>query len=192
VSWAPRYLKDAHGVAFDRSEWMTGLPLFVGGISCLVGGYLSDLALRTTGRRWISRAAFPIAGYLVAAVAMLCVPLAKTPAQATLLLCIAAGAHDFGQGANWATIVDVGGTFAGVAAGLINLIGNQANFLQPVVGGYIAEVFGWRPLFAVYCCTYLAAAAMWLLIDPSRKFYENESAAVQGFPVVPASGAQKQ
>ena len=191
VSWAPKYLKDVHGVSFAKSELMTGLPLFIGGISCLVGGYLSDVALRLTGRKWICRAAFPITGYLVAAVAMLFVPYAKTPEQATWLLCIAAGAHDFGQGANWATIVDVGGTFAGVAAGLINLIGNQANFLQPVVGGYISEVFGWRPLFAVYCCTYLAAAAMWLLIDPSRKFYEDEQETPQGFPVIVKPGEER-
>jgi hypothetical protein len=66
----------------------------------------------------------------------------------------------------------------------INLIGNQANFLQPVVGGYISEAFGWPPLFAVYCCTYLAAAALWFLIDPSAKFYNDEHSVTSGFPVI--------
>src|SRR5262249_5418634 len=122
VSWMPRYLKEIHHVEFARSELMSGLPLFFGGISCLVGGALSDALVRRTGRKWLGRAVFPGCGYTLAAAAMFGVRFAETPAQASVLMCLAAAAFDFGQDANWATIVDVGGRYAGTATGFINMV----------------------------------------------------------------------
>ena len=37
----------------------------------------------------------------------------------------AAAAFDFGQASNWASIVDLGGRYAGSAAGLVNMIGKR-------------------------------------------------------------------
>jgi ACS family glucarate transporter-like MFS transporter len=172
VSWVPDYLKAVHRTEFNQSEIMAGLPLFCGGLSCLVGGWLCDFAVRTTGRKRLCRAIFPVLGYTAAAVAMFCVPMTRTPRQAVVLLCLASAAHDFGQGSNWASIVDIGGIYAGVAAGLINLVGNQANFLQPPIGAWVFQHHGWPALFSTYASTYLVAAMMWLVIDPTRRFYE--------------------
>lgn len=175
VSWMPRFLDDVHKVSFERSEWVSALPLFCGGISCLVGGWLSDRLVRYTGWTRLGRAVFPVAGYSTAAAAMLGLRVVDTPAQAVLLMCVAAAALDFGQGANWATIVDIGGAYAGTALGLINMIGNMGNFLQPRVGAWVFGTYGWPTLFAVYMGTSLAAATLSLLIDPRRKFYTEEA-----------------
>jgi MFS family permease len=171
VSWMPRYLKDTHGLSYEKSEWMTGLPLFFGGIACLVGGALSDALVRRTGRKWLGRALFPMTGYTVAAVAMLCLRFAGSPEEATVLLCLAGAAFDFGQGANWATIVDIGGAYAGTATGFINMVGNAGNYLQPVIGAVIFRTLGWDVLLCVYAFAFLGAATMWLLINPNRTFY---------------------
>ena len=61
-----------------------------------------------------------------------------TPQQAVVLMCVAAAGCDFGQGANWATIVDVGGAYAGTATGFVNMVGNIGNFLQPVIGAWVS------------------------------------------------------
>ncbi len=172
VSWMPRFLKEVHGVEYAKSELMSGLPLFFGGISCLVGGVLSDALVRRTGRKWLGRAVFPLSGYTVAAAAMYCVRFAKTPEQATTLMCLAMAGFDFGQGANWATVVDIGGRFAGTAAGFINMVGNAGNYLQPYLGAMVFRTLGWDVLFGVYSAAFLAAAVLWLLIDPERRFYE--------------------
>jgi ACS family glucarate transporter-like MFS transporter len=174
VSWMPRYLKDVHGVTFEKSEWMSALPLFCGGISCLVGGTLCDLAVKTTGRKRLMRALFPICGYSVAALAMIGVSRAKSAQEAAVLMCIAAAANDFGQASNWASIVDIGGRFAGTATGFINMIGNTGNWIQPYIGARIFNRFGWTALFAVYACTFIVAASMWLFINPTRTFYEGK------------------
>ena len=170
VSWMPRYLKEVHEVPFDRSEWVTGLPLFLGGISCLAGGFLCDWLVARTRRKRLWRAFFPVCGYLTAATAMLAIPWADSYGKAVVLLAIAGAASDFGQGANWASIVDVGGLYAGTAAGLINMIGNMGNAFQPWIGDAISNTHGWAPVFGAYACSYLCAASMWIFIDPTRPF----------------------
>ncbi len=171
VSWMPRYMKDIHGLEYNKSELLSGMPLFFGGISCLIGGALSDVLVRRTGRKWLGRALFPMSGYATAAVAMSCIRLAKTPEQAAILMCLASAAHDFGQGANWATIVDIGGRYAGTATGFINMVGNVGNSLQPYVGAVIFRSLGWNVLLGVYSASFLGAATMWLFINPERTFY---------------------
>lgn len=154
-----------------RSEWISAAPHFCGGIACLVGGILCSRLVAKTGDRRRGRAIFPVCGYVTAALAMYCVPFVKTPLQATLLLCLAQAAHDFGQGANWASIVDIGGKYAGVAAGMINTIGNMGNAFQPYIGAKIIESYGWNQLFLVYSVAFLVAASMWTMIDPRKTFY---------------------
>lgn len=175
VSWPSRFLKDVHGVTFEKSSLVSGLPLFFGGITCLIGGTLSDYLVRRTGRKRLFRALFPICGCLGAAAAILAMRYVQTKEQAVLCMCIAAAAYDFGQGANWATIVDIGGSYAGVATGFINMVGNMGNTLQPYIGQYLFNNFGWGALFAVYTCSYLIAGSMWLFINPERKFYREQS-----------------
>lgn len=179
VSWLPRYLKDVHGVELARSEVMSGLPLFFGGIACLVGGVLCDYVVRRTGRKRLGRAMFPVCGYVTSAAAIWSVRFAETATEATVLMCVAAAAFDFGQGANWATIVDVGGRYAGVAAGLVNLVGNLGNAFQPYVGQKVfnAAGGGWDVLFSCLALAYLVAASMWLFIDPGRSFHREGEAS---------------
>jgi ACS family glucarate transporter-like MFS transporter len=173
VSWMPRYMKEVHGVTFEKSEWSSAWPLLCGGIACLVGGLLSDELVRRTGWRRLGRAVFPIAGCLTAAAATLAIPQVTTYREATILMCIAAAAFDFGQGANWASIVDMGGRHAGVAMGFINMVGNCGNAAQPYVGARVFPIFGWDALFYVYAVAFLLAMMMWTVINPVRPFYEN-------------------
>jgi MFS family permease len=171
VSWMPRYLKDAHGIPFDTSESVWQQPLLYGGISCLVGGLLSDRFVHATGRKRLGRAIFPLLGLTTAAAAMACVRFVRDPGEAVALVCLAGAAYDFGQGANWASIVDIGGRYAGTAAGFINLVGNLGNAVQPVVGAWVFHRFGWNSLLVVYAGMFLLAASMWLFIDPCRRFH---------------------
>ncbi len=172
VSWMPRYMKDVHGVSFEKSEWSAALPLFCGGISCLVGGMLSDALVRRTGWRRLGRAIFPVTGCLVSAIAMFAIPHVKSERDAVILMCIAATAFDFGQAANWASIVDMGGRYAGTATGFINMLGNLGGATQPWIGSRLFNFYGWNVLFAVYGCAFLFAMTTWAFIHPTRHFYE--------------------
>jgi ACS family glucarate transporter-like MFS transporter len=175
VSWMPRYLKVAHGVTFEESEWSSAWPLVCGGIACLVGGVLSDTMVKRTGWRRVGRAVFPVAGCLAAALAMFAIPQVATQRDATILMCVAAAAFDFGQAANWAAIVDMGGRYAGVALGFINMVGNLGNSAQPYVGARVFDALGWNALFVVYGVAFLLAMTTWLVINPTRCFYDGRT-----------------
>ena len=187
VSWMPKFLEDVHHVKFSVSPRMSWMPLFFGGISCLVGGSLSDALVRRSGNRRLGRAIFPIAGCVTAAVAIFCMRFAHSPRQAVALMCITAAAYDFGQGANWAAIIDIGGKFAGTATGFINTIGNLGNSLQGPIGALLVGHHLWGPLFTIYAGAYLVAGSMWFFIDPRKRFYtENKVAPAdrRGFEVI--------
>lgn len=176
VSWMPDYFNKGLGVAYQKSDWLTAGPLFFGGLSCIAGGMLSHRLVARTGRKRLYRALFPLAGATTASAAVLCLRFAQSPLQAAVLLCIAAAAYDFGQAANWATIVDLGGRYAGTAAGFVNMVGNMGNAFQPWIGRRVIDVFGWNALFGMLALSYLVAASMWLFIDPTRAFYERGKA----------------
>jgi len=175
ASWMPRFLLERHHLDYAHSEWMSALPMLCGGVACLGGGWVSDVVIGATGRHWLGRAIFPIAGRIVSAGAVLAIALARTPGQAVVLMCITLACYDVGQGGNWAAIIDIGGKYSGTAAGFINMIGNLGgNVLQPILAPKIFTRFGWGTLFAVYAGTYLVSALMWLFIDPSKRFYASE------------------
>jgi MFS transporter, ACS family, glucarate transporter len=174
VSWMPDYLSRVHGVKYDASESIWKQPLLYGGASCLLGGVLSDRLIRATRRKWLGRAAFPVTGLITASAAIFAARGVADPNTAIMLMCVAGAAYDFGQGANWATIVDVGGRYAGTAAGFVNLVGNMGNAVQPAIGAWVFNRAGWPTLFAVYAGVFLLAASMWLFIDPRQTFYDAE------------------
>lgn len=172
VSWMPKYMEQVQNVTFEKSEWSSAFPFLCGGIACLVGGIVSDAVVKRTGWRRLGRAIFPMTGCLLAAAAMLAIPHAKTALSATILMCVASAAFDFGQAANWASIVDIGGRNAGIATGFINMVGCLGNAVQPYVGAKVFGAYGWDALFGVYAVAFLLAMTMWLVINPTRPFYE--------------------
>ncbi|MDB5300732.1 MAG: major facilitator superfamily 1 [Phycisphaerales bacterium] len=189
VTWMPKYLLQAHKIDYAKSEWMSALPLLCGGAACLAGGWLSDRIVRMTGRKRLGRAAFLIAGRIIAAAAIFAVPHVRTTQQAVALMCVSMAAFDLGQGPAWAAIIEVGGARAGLAAGFVNMFGNfGGNFVQPIVGAQIFSRFGWPTLFAVYAASYLLSGAMWLLIKPGKTFYDKDGPP-RGFEVLPKSAS---
>lgn len=174
VSWMPRYLEEVQHVSFDDSESSTALPLICGGIACVVGGVLSDALTKRTNWRRAGRAIFPVSGCLLAAFAMLAVRHAETQRSATIWMCVAAAAFDFGQAASWASMVDIGGRNAGTAVGFMNMVGCLGHAVQPYIGARVFHMFGWKALFGVYAVAFLIAMSTWAVTDPTRAFDEAE------------------
>lgn len=174
VSWMPRYMRDEQHIEFAKSEWSSAFPLICGGIACVVGGILSDAVVKRTGWRRLGRAMFPITGCFIAAIAMLAIPHAGNARNATILMCVAAAAFDFGQAASWASIVDIGGRNAGIAMGFINTIGCLAHAVQPWIGARVFNTLGWNALFGLYAAAYLLAMTTWVVTNPTRTFYDDK------------------
>jgi len=173
VSWMKPYLASAHHPSPTIEKWLNMLPLLVGGGTCIIGGLLSDGLLKRTGRMRLSRAVFPACGFAVAAVSMAAIPFAPSAGVAVALMCLGSFGNDIGQAGEWASVISIGGRYAGTAFGFINMVANiGGNTLQPIIGQAVFSRYGWTPLFAVYGGVFFTASVLWWFIDPSKRFYE--------------------
>ena len=119
---------------------MSGLPLFLGGVGCLLGGFLTDRQVRYWGRRWgrtgqgfaptpwgrRSSAGDPVHRERPRPLAFAC-------------LCLASFVKDFAMGASWATTIDIGHRYSGTVAGFMNMIGNLGTVFAAPMGHWIAR-----------------------------------------------------
>jgi len=173
VSWLPKYLKTVQGIDVKASKWMATLPMLCMGIACLTTGRLSDSFVCRTGKRWLGRAMFPMSGLILSAICLVLLQYAHTRWQAMTLLCIAAFTVDMNQACHWANIVDIGGRYAAMAFGFMNMVGNIGNAAGPPLNERLFNVFGWNALFYVNAIVLVLAAFVWLFNDPDRRFYDN-------------------
>jgi ACS family glucarate transporter-like MFS transporter len=171
LTFLPRYLEDVHGVAAADSELMCGLPLFAGGIACLVGGRLSDAIAAALGSRRWARALPGLIGFSCAGIAMLATTSATGPWTAVALLTAAFFFQDIGVPCIWSLPADIGGRHAGVLAGAMNSIGAVGGALSPLVAAWIRQdgESGWDAVLILSGAVYIVAGLAWLAIDASKR-----------------------
>jgi MFS transporter, ACS family, glucarate transporter len=88
---------------------------------------------------------------------------------------------------SWDTCVDIGGAYTATVSATMNMLGNLAGFVAPVLGGVILQRVGtgpngWNLLIDTMAVAAAASAACWLYIDP-------ESARRQRARIVDAGSA---
>jgi ACS family glucarate transporter-like MFS transporter len=189
VSWLPKYMKDVQGFDLKKHPWLAVLPMLCMGLSCLITGRLSDLMVRRTGNKFFWRAFFPVTGLICSAIAAFCLRFTSTPTQALILLCIAAYCVDMNQSCHWANIVDIGGRYAAMAFGFMNMIGNIGNSIAPITNERLFNLYGWNALFTVNAIILITATIFWFFNDPEKRFYPDNPlppTPVRGFdPIFP-------
>jgi len=175
VSWLPKYLKAVQGLDLKQNKWLGALPMLFMGISCLVTGRISDWFVRRTGRKFFGRALLPVTGLFCSAAALIAIQHAHTPKQAIVLLCVAAFCVDMNQSCHWANIVDIGGRYAAMAFGFMNMIGNIGNSIAPPINERLFNGYGWNALFTVNAIILCSATIFWFFNDPNKRFYDERS-----------------
>jgi MFS family permease len=180
VTFLPKYLKDTYGVDYTQSQVLTGLPLLVGGVSCLIGGRLSDYLIRRTGSRRWGRAIIGLTAYAAAAVCALVITQIDLAARAAdgvdseslarrqalgasviAVICVLTAFQDLAVPVIWSLAADIGGRYAGTVGGAINSIGAVGGALSP----FFAAALGFDVIFYIYAGSYLLGALMWLRIN---------------------------
>jgi dipeptide/tripeptide permease len=136
--------------------------------------------VRWTGKKFFWRAFFPVTGLICSAAAAFCLRFTTTPTQALILLCIAAYMVDMNQACHWANIVDIGGRYAAMAFGFMNMIGNIGNSVAPITNERLFNVYGWNALFTVNAILLCSATIFWFFNDPHKRFYPYEADAPVG------------
>ena len=165
ITFLPKYLKDQFQVDYAQSQFISGLPLLLGGLACLVGGFLSDYAIRRTGNKRWGRSVVPIVGWTAAGLCAFAVSQLHSAVAVMILIVVAFAFQDLGVPSMWSLPTDIGGRFAGTVGGWMNSAGGIGGMLSPLVAAKVSIAHGWNAAFIVFGAVYLLGAVAWLRVD---------------------------
>jgi ACS family glucarate transporter-like MFS transporter len=160
ITWLPTYLIEQRGQMPGRAAALSVLPLLFGGFGSLLSGLIP---IR------IPRPRIAFCGFLGAAVLLFTFTRVQAIVPAMLCMAMASFSSDLTMPISWNACVDIGGSYTATVAATMNMLGNLAGFVAPVVGGIILQRTGghWNPLIYLMIGSSLISALCWLYLDPS-------------------------
>ena len=171
ITWFPTYLKDT--LKFDLKSsgaLLSGMPLFLGGIGCLVSGFLTPKLGAYLGDVRKARKIMAVTGMSMAGTLLLVAVQLREPLVVVGVIAMASFFNDIVMPPAWSTCMDVGGKFAGTLSGSMNMMGNFAGVAAPIAIGYILAATGqnFNLTFYISATAYFIGAICWLGIDSTR------------------------
>jgi len=160
ITWLPTYLIEERGQTPGRAAALSVLPLLFGGFGSLLSGLIPMRVPR-------HRIAF--CGFLSAAALLFVFTRVQAVVPAMLCMGMASFSSDLTMPISWNACVEIGGSYTATVAATMNMLGNLAGFIAPVVGGIILQRTGgnWNPLIYLMIGSSLISASCWLYLDPS-------------------------
>ncbi len=167
ITWLPSYLQEYRGLSPAEAARLAIFPLFFGGLGCMFGGFIAPFVTRRTGSVATARRRIAYAGALGACLFLLLHSAIRDPFWAMVAMGMASFGNDILMPGSWGACMDVGGKYAGTLSGSMNMMGNFAGGLAPIVLGYVLQRTGsWIANFYIMAGIYLLAALSWRFIDP--------------------------
>jgi sugar phosphate permease len=136
-SWLPSYLVNARGFSMAEMGMAASLPSFGGVLGCLVGGWVSD-------KYFVNQRRLPIISVqLISAVLLFLTFSADTATKMVIYQTIGGFFLEAFFSTFWALpMTTVPGNLMGVTSGFINMAGQIAAFLSPIVIGFLVDAGG--------------------------------------------------
>jgi len=177
ANWSFLYLVQERHFTVLESGWLASTPPLAAAIGSGIGGWLASVLGERfgvrTGLRIIPLISLPAAGLLqFAAVG------AANPYLAVVALALCFGAVELNEGPYWGAIMHVGRSDSMAAGGLMNTGGNLGGLICTPIVAYLSGHQAWTPCFIIGTGFAAVAAALWLVIDPSRAAIPSASARV--------------
>ncbi|HET7213512.1 MAG TPA: MFS transporter [Terriglobia bacterium] len=167
VYWFYLYLVQVRHFNMVRAGILSSLPWILSIVSIPLGGYLSDRLLSTfLGRRW-GRRSIPIVALTTAAILVVAGARSSSNNAAVVCLTLAAALVLCVEGPFWATMMEIAGSRAGVAGGILNMGGNLGGIVSPALTPLIAAHFGWQRALDVAALMACVSACLWLGVSPA-------------------------
>jgi sugar phosphate permease len=169
LSWYPTYLETYRHFSLKSLGFVASIPLFVAMVGDVLGGTISDLVYRKTGRLKFSRRIVAAPAMLVAGLFLIPTALSRNPWMAVLFLALSFFFLDMALGPSWAVTMDVGGEFSGTVSSIMNSAGAIGASLSPIVFGFFVQRGTWVVPFLVTAGMLAGGALVWAcLIDPEK------------------------
>jgi len=163
--------KQSIGVARQCS---TAIVLSMG-LGMIGGGWMADRVSASVSPRF-GRGVVPVLGMIFAGVVFELGLLSRNVHMTLVAFAIAAAFIGACEGPFWTTVVELGGSFGGTSAALMNTGGNAGGtlspFMTPLLSTFFAQHFGadlgWRMGLSIAGAISLLGAALWWGVDSSR------------------------
>jgi ACS family glucarate transporter-like MFS transporter len=167
ITWLPTYLQEYRRLSPTASAGYAILPLLFGGFGCLFAAFISRRLARWSGSVGTSRKILACSGFLGATLMLLLSIQMENPAAGMIAMGLAGFCNDLIMPPAWAACMDIGGKYAGTVSGSMNMMGNLAGFVAPVLGGFILQQThgNWNLFLYVMAAMYLAGTLCWPFID---------------------------
>jgi MFS transporter, ACS family, glucarate transporter len=168
ITWLPTYIQQARGVEIAKGALLAGLPLFFGGIGCLVSGFVLPKVAGMIGGQAAARRMMAAVGCAAAGVMLIVSIRIADPVLGLVVLGLASFANDLAMPPAWGACMDIGGRFAGTLSGSMNMMGNFAGGIAPIMVGYILSRTdqNWALTFYISAAIYFIGSICWMFIDP--------------------------
>jgi ACS family glucarate transporter-like MFS transporter len=161
VTWLPTWLQQVHGLSAAATAGYAVLPLLLGGVGSIVSGWIP----LSVPRRWVA-----ITGFVGTGVLILIIPGVQDVRMAMALMALASFSSDLTMPISWNTCVEIGKQYTATVASTMNMLGNFAGFVAPVLGGIILDHTNnnWNAVLYTMGVAAFVSAACWLFIDPDK------------------------
>jgi MFS family permease len=176
-SWYPSYVQQARSAPRELSGWLASMVLAGGACATVSGGWFSDWLVRRTGdHRW-GRTAQAVAGWGLAALAILASIRIDSTETAAVCLAVAAFGTQLALPSWWAVATVITGRHVGALFGLMNMFGSVGRIAANAWVGTFADwrkAHGftgraqWDPALYGFVVAALVGMVLWALVDPRK------------------------
>ena len=137
------------------------LPLAAGGCGSIISGFLP----LSIPRKWVA-----ICGFTATAVLICIIPNVPGVVLPMALMALASLCSDLTMPISWNTCVEIGKQYTATVSSTMNMLGNFAGFVGPVVFGFILQSTGnnWSIVMYTMAAAALGSALCWFFIEPDR------------------------
>lgn len=162
VTWLPTWLQQARGLAPGVAAGYAMVPLALGGCGSIVSGFLP----LSIPRKWVA-----VGGFLGTAILIFIIPSMPGVALPMALMGLASFCSDLTMPISWNTCVEIGKQYTATVSSTMNMLGNFAGFVAPVVFGLILQNTNnnWAMVMYTMAAAAVVSAACWLFIEPDAK-----------------------
>lgn len=173
-TWLPTYLVKARGFSLTQMGLTSSLPFLVGVFACIFGGWASDRFFSNNRRLPI------VVAQVLSALLLYLTFSARTSTEMVIYLTIAGFTLEFFFSAFWALPMNTTPKeLMGVTGGFINMAGQIAAFISPIVIGYLVEAAGggFSLTFAFLVASLLVSCVIVLTISGKNQLTNHSAIA---------------
>lgn len=170
ASWFPTFLQETRGISVEQSGYVQASVLGGSLVGSLLGGVLTDWVWRRTESLRLSRNMVGGTFLALCAVLILAAWFVQSAFVAVTLLGVGVFVAGLAGPSALAATLDIGGSQMPQIFGLMNMMGNFAAAICPILVAWIFAWTGdWNIVLLFFSAIYFVGACCWVFVRPARR-----------------------